>query len=66
MALLATVNLRGAGESVKLNIVLTVIEISGLLLVILVGLWAFTRSADVDFTRVIAFDTSGEENASSR
>ena len=63
MALLAMVNLRGVGESVKLNVVLTVIEISGLLLVILVGLWAFTRSADVDFTRVIAFDTSGEKNA---
>ncbi len=42
MAMLATVNLRGVGESVKLNVGLTIIEITGLLLVILVGLWAFT------------------------
>ena len=45
MALLAMVNLRGVGESVKLNVVLTIIEITGLLLVILVGLWAFTGGA---------------------
>ena len=31
MALLALVNLRGVGESVKLNVVLTIIEISGLM-----------------------------------
>ena len=42
MAMLAAVNLRGVGESVKLNVVLTIIEITGLMLVILVGLWAFT------------------------
>ena len=62
MALLAVVNLRGVGESVKLNVVLTVIEISGLAMVILVGVWAFTRSADVDFARVIAFDTASDKN----
>src|SRR3954470_1780355 len=38
MTLIAAVNLRGVGESVKLNVVLTIIEISGLLLVIFVGL----------------------------
>ena len=42
MAMLAAVNLRGVGESVKLNVVLTIVEITGLMLVILVGLWAFT------------------------
>src|SRR5690606_24627372 len=42
MALLAMVNLRGVGESVRLNVLLTIVEISGLLLVIFVGLWAFT------------------------
>src|SRR5918997_742215 len=36
MALIAMVNLRGVGESVKLNVVLTIIEITGLLLVIFV------------------------------
>src|SRR6476659_4859813 len=42
MTLLALVNFRGVGESVKLNVVLTIVEITGLALVILVGLWAFT------------------------
>lgn len=63
MTALAAVNLRGVGESVKLNVVLTIIEISGLLLVILVGLWAFTGSGDVDFSRVVAFDTADDKNA---
>ncbi|HET6731403.1 APC family permease, partial [Mycobacterium sp.] len=64
MAMLAAVNLRGVGESVKLNVGLTIIEITGLLLVILVGLWAFTGGgADVDFSRVVAFDTASDKNA---
>ena len=62
MAMLATVNLRGVGESVKLNVALTIIEISGLLLVILVGLWAFTGGGDVDFSRVVAFETASDKN----
>jgi basic amino acid/polyamine antiporter, APA family len=63
MAMLAAVNLRGVGESVKLNVGLTIIEITGLLLVILVGLWAFTGgSADVDFSRVVAFETASDKN----
>jgi len=63
MAMLAGVNLRGVGESVKLNVALTIIEISGLLMVILVGLWAFTGGADVDFSRVVAFETASDKNA---
>ena len=63
MAMLATVNLRGVGESVKLNVALTIIEITGLVMVILVGLWAFTGSADVDFSRVVAFETAADKNA---
>jgi APA family basic amino acid/polyamine antiporter len=63
MAMLATINLRGVGESVKLNVALTIIEITGLLMVILVGLWAFTGSADVDFSRVVAFETAANKNA---
>jgi len=62
MAMLAAVNFRGVGESVKLNVVLTIIEISGLVLVIFVGLWAFTRGGDVDFSRVVAFDTAADKN----
>lgn len=63
MALIATVNLRGVGESVKLNVFLTIVEITGLAVVILVGLWAFTGGGDVDFSRVVAFDTAEEKNA---
>lgn len=63
MALLAAVNFRGVGESIKLNVVLTVIEATGLMLVLFVGLWAFTRGGDVDFSRVVAFDTDGEKSA---
>lgn len=62
MAMLAAVNLRGVGESVKLNVALTIIEITGLLMVILVGLWAFTGGADVDFSRVVAFETASDKN----
>ncbi len=63
MALLGAVNLRGVGESVKLNVVLTIIEISGLMLVIFVGLWAFTQGGEnVDFSRVVAFDTAADKN----
>ena len=62
MAMLAAVNLRGVGESVKLNVGLTIIEITGLLLVIMVGLWAFTGGgADVDFSRSCVRHRHGQE-----
>jgi basic amino acid/polyamine antiporter, APA family len=63
MALLASVNLRGVGESVKLNVALTIIEATGLMLVLFVGLWAFTRGGDIDWARVVAFDTDTEKSA---
>ncbi|OYO24152.1 amino acid permease [Enemella dayhoffiae] len=43
MTLIALINLRGVGESVKLNVVLTLIELTGLLIVIGVGLFALTK-----------------------
>ena len=43
MALVAAVNFRGVGESVKANVVLTLVELSGLLLVIFIGLYAITQ-----------------------
>jgi amino acid transporter len=64
MVMIAAVNLRGVGESVKLNVILTIVEVTGLAVVILVGLlWAFTASGDVDFSRVVAFDTAEDKNA---
>jgi amino acid transporter len=62
MVMVAVVNLRGVSESVKLNVVLTLVEVTGLAVVILVGLWAFTGgTADVDFSRVVAFDTATDK-----
>jgi APA family basic amino acid/polyamine antiporter len=38
MALVAAVNYRGVGESVKANVVLTCVELSGLLIIIFISL----------------------------
>jgi basic amino acid/polyamine antiporter, APA family len=56
MTLVALVNVRGVGESVKANVVLTCVELSGLLIVIGVGVWAL-GVGDGDFSRVTEFDT---------
>jgi amino acid transporter len=61
MALVMAINLRGVGESVKANVVLTLIELTGLVVVILVGIWAI-GGGDADFSRVIAFDTPKDKN----
>lgn len=60
MALIALVNLRGVGESVKANVVLTLVELSGLLIVIGIGAWALANG-DGDTSRLTDFNTpSGE------
>ena len=61
MVLVALVNLRGVAESVKANIVLTLVEVSGLLIVILVGIFAVTQGK-ADFSRVVMFDTPGDKS----
>lgn len=43
MTIVAIINLRGVGESVKINVVLTLVELSGLLIVIMIGLWALLQ-----------------------
>jgi len=62
MALVALVNFRGVGESVKANVVLTLVELSGLLLVIFVGLYAVTQGT-ADFSRVVVFDSPSDKSA---
>jgi amino acid transporter len=57
MALVAAVNFRGVGESVKANVVLTCVELSGLLIIIFIGLWAIGNGQG-DVSRVIQFKTS--------
>jgi amino acid transporter len=56
MGLIAAVNHRGVGESVKANVVLTCVELTGLLIVIGIGVWAL-GGGDGDFSRVTEFDT---------
>lgn len=61
MAALAGINLRGVSESIKLNVVLTLVELSGLLLVILVGFYAMSQGK-ADFGRVMVFETSADRS----
>lgn len=59
MAAIAIVNFRGVGESVKLNVVLTMVELTGLLIIIFIGLWAI-GSGKGDVSRVLEFKSNDE------
>jgi APA family basic amino acid/polyamine antiporter len=61
MLLILAINFRGVTESVRLNVFLTLVELSGLLLVILIGFWAIF-GGNADFSRVIAFETPEDKN----
>lgn len=58
---LALINFRGVGESVKVNVVLTCIELSGLLLIIGVGLYAVATGTG-EPSRLVEIDT-GDSSA---
>jgi amino acid transporter len=60
MAVLAAINFRGVGESVKLNVLLTCVELSGLLIIISIGFWAIGMG-EGDVSRVLDFKTAGED-----
>lgn len=57
MAVVAAVNLRGVGESVKLNVLLTVVELTGLLIIIFIGLWAIGGGKG-DVSRIFEFKSA--------
>ena len=61
MTLVALVNLRGVGESVKTNVVLTLVELSGLLLVIFVGFFAILGGKG-DFARTMIFESPSDKS----
>ncbi|WP_375294983.1 APC family permease [Brevibacterium sp.] len=61
LALVGAINLRGVSESVWFNVVLTSIELTGLLLVILVGFFAL-GSGSADFSRVMIFETADDKS----
>jgi APA family basic amino acid/polyamine antiporter len=59
MAIIAAVNFRGVGESVKANVVLTCVELTGLLIIIVIGLWAIGLGQG-DVSRVIEFRSNAD------
>jgi basic amino acid/polyamine antiporter, APA family len=59
MAIIAAVNFRGVGESVKANVVLTCVELTGLLIIIVIGLWAIGLGQG-DVSRVVQFRTNAD------
>ena len=61
MTVIALINLRGVGESVKANVVLTLVELSGLLMIIFIGLYAVTQGR-ADFSRVVVFESPDEKS----
>jgi amino acid transporter len=59
MAVVAIINFRGVGESVKANVVLTVVELTGLLIIIVIGLWAI-GAGQGDVSRVTQIKTDAD------
>ena len=59
MAAVAAINFRGVGESVKANVVLTCVELTGLLIIIIIGMWAIGHGQG-DVSRVLEFKTVGD------
>jgi amino acid transporter len=62
MTLIGLVNFRGVSESVKLNVVLTCVELTGLLIVIGIGAWAL-GGGNGDTSRLLEFSAAEGENA---
>jgi len=62
MAVVAIVNFRGVGESVKANVVLTCVELTGLLIIIVIGLWAI-GAGEGDVSRITEFKTAPDRTA---
>lgn len=61
MVLLMCINLRSVKESLGLNVILTIIELSGLAIVILIGFWAATQG-NADFSRTMIFETPEDKS----
>jgi APA family basic amino acid/polyamine antiporter len=56
MVLLALINLRGVGESVKFNVILTLVEVAALTIVMGVGFYAIV-AGDGDLSRITVFES---------
>jgi amino acid transporter len=62
MTLIALINFRGVGESVKLNVLLTCVELTGLLIIIGIGAWAL-GGGEGDLSRLTDFHAAEGESA---
>ena len=60
MVLLALINLRGVGESVKFNVVLTLVEMLALTIVIGIGFYAMTQG-EGDISRITTFEGADDK-----
>jgi basic amino acid/polyamine antiporter, APA family len=60
MVLLALINLRGVGESVKFNVLLTLVEVTALTIVIGVGFYVIAKG-DGSFDRITTFDNPDDK-----
>jgi basic amino acid/polyamine antiporter, APA family len=60
MVLLALINLRGVGESVKFNVVLTLVEVTALTIVIGVGFYVMAKG-DGDLERITTFESPDDK-----
>jgi basic amino acid/polyamine antiporter, APA family len=59
MILLALLNLRGVGESVKFNVVLTLVEVTALAIVIAIGVYVMA-SQGADLGQIVVFDNASD------
>ncbi len=60
MVLLALINLRGVGESVKFNVLLTIVEVTALTIVIGVGFYVIAQG-DGSFDRITTFENPDDK-----
>ncbi|WP_409236799.1 APC family permease [Streptomyces sp. PA5.6] len=58
IVLLAALNLRGVSESVKTNVVLTLVELTGLVIILAIGAYA-VMSGDGEASRLTEFESDG-------
>ncbi|MEO5665569.1 MAG: APC family permease [Nocardioides sp.] len=59
LAVLVAVNFIGITESVVINMLMTFVEVSGLLIVLVIGVW-FIAEGDADFGVLTSIDVSGD------
>ena len=57
LALLTIINFIGITESVVINMVMTLVEIAGLVIVVVIGIW-YVAEGNADFGRLTEFETS--------